>query len=113
VLTLIRLLHTLVWAFFVAVILALPVLGWFGHFGWAAVAAGLVALEGVVLLVNGWRCPLTDLAARYAPDDEPADERSINFDIYLPAWLARHNKTIFTTIYLAGGLFVLVRWLTR
>jgi hypothetical protein len=41
---------------------------------------------------------LADLAARYTMD------RAENFDIYLPLWLARHNKTIFGTIFVAGEL---------
>lgn len=103
-LILIRTIHTIVWAFFVAVILAMPVLGWYGHFGWAVAAAGLIAIEGLILLANKGRCPLTNLAARYVED------RSPNFDIYLPEWLARYNKHIFTTLYVFGGLFVLWRW---
>jgi hypothetical protein len=34
-----------------------------------------------------------------------------NFDIYLPNWLARHNKTIFGAIFILGGLFALAQWL--
>ena len=45
VLTLIRVVHTVVWAFFVSLILVLPVLGWLGQFFWAAVVIGLVLLE--------------------------------------------------------------------
>jgi len=33
------------------------------------------------------------------------------FDIYLPLWLARHNKTIFGSLFLAGELIVLGCWL--
>ncbi|HLN65264.1 MAG TPA: hypothetical protein VK464_27400 [Symbiobacteriaceae bacterium] len=58
----------------------------------------------MVLLLNRWRCPLTDVAAQYTGD------RRDNFDIYLPEWLARHNKSIFTTLYVAGMLFALIRW---
>lgn len=104
-LTFIRILHTVVWALFVALILVLPVLGWFGHFGWALFVIGVVLLEGVVLLVNGWRCPLTSMAARYTED------RRDGFDIYLPEWLARNNKAIFTTVFLLGTGFVLWRWI--
>ena len=42
-----------------------------------------------MLAVNHMRCPLTDLAARYTVNRED------NYDIYLPPWLARHNKQIF------------------
>lgn len=92
----IKLLHTVVWAVFAGSIIAIPVCAAAGQL---AVAWGLVAfvfLEVVVLLLNRMRCPLTDVAARYTP------ERQDNFDIYLPLWLARHNKRIFGTLYAAG-----------
>ena len=54
--------------------------------------------------MNRGRCPLTDLASRYT------DERTDNFDIYLPLWLARSNKTIFGTLFVVGELFVLGQW---
>jgi hypothetical protein len=69
------------------------------------VFAGLVLLECLVLAVNRCRCPLTDLALRYAPED------SSNFDIYLPGLVARYNKQIFGTIFVLGGLFALAEWL--
>ncbi|MCA8911786.1 MAG: hypothetical protein KDB82_08780 [Planctomycetes bacterium] len=106
-LNLVRAVHTVVWVFFVGVILALPVLGWFGCFGWALVGIGLVVFEGAVLLANRGRCPLTNIAARYTESREP------NFDIYLPAWLAKNNKLIFTTLFLLGCGFVLWRWVVH
>lgn len=101
----IKLLHTVVWLFFVACIVAVPVAGGLHRFKFAAAFAALVLLECLVLVLNGWRCPLTDLAARFTP------ETSHNFDIYLPNWLARHNKTIFGMIFILGGLFALAQWL--
>ena len=100
----IKLLHTAVWLFFVACIVAIPVAGAWHQFRWAAILSGLVAVECGILAVNQWRCPLTDLAGRYT------EARSDNFDIYLPLWLARHNKLIFGTLFAAGELFVLGRW---
>jgi hypothetical protein len=81
----------------------MPVAAWRNHFGWASILASIVLVESVVLLANGWRCPLTDIAARYTAD------RSDNFDIYLPVWLARHNKTLFGTIFAVGLVFVIWR----
>jgi hypothetical protein len=101
----IKLLHTLIWLFFVACIAAVPIAAALHKFRLAAFLAGLVLLECLVLVLNRWRCPITDVAARYAP------ETSENFDIYLPNWLARHNKTIFGVLFLAGGLFALAQWL--
>ena len=34
-----------------------------------------------------------------------------NFDIYLPLLIARYNKEIFGTLYVAGLAFGLVLWL--
>ena len=101
----IKLLHTAIWLFFAGCIVALPFAGAGNHFWLAAILSGIVLIECAVIVFNRGRCPLTDLAARYTPD------RRDNFDIYLPVWLARHNKTIFGTIFVLGGLFTLVRWL--
>jgi hypothetical protein len=35
------------------------------------------------------------------------ENRTDNFDLYLPIWLARHNKTIFGSLFLAGEMLVL------
>ena len=72
-LTAIKLLHTLIWAFLAASILALPVVGIMRRFRWAAILTGLVLLECGVA-VNGGRCPLSDLAAGFT------DDRANNFD---------------------------------
>ncbi|HEX9760602.1 MAG TPA: hypothetical protein VGA40_06765 [Candidatus Acidoferrales bacterium] len=100
----IKLLHTLIWAVMAASILALPVLAWLGRFGWAAALTALVLVECGILAMNGGRCPLTDLAARYTA------RREDNFDIYLPVWLARHNKVIFGTLFIVGEAVVVWRW---
>jgi hypothetical protein len=70
----------------------------------AAWLTAVVAGEVAVLVINRWRCPLTSVAARYT------DDRRDNFDIYLPEWLAKHNKLIFGALYLAGVAFAFARW---
>ena len=102
----IKLLHTAVWSFFAGCIVAIPVVGAQGYYMWAAVLIGQVLIECGVLAANRGRCPLTDVAARHT------EQRTANFDIYLPEWLARHNKTIFGTLFVGGALFVLARWWT-
>jgi hypothetical protein len=103
----IKVAHTVVWAMLVAVILAIPVLAWQNRDTAAAVLTGIMLGEVLVLVVNGWRCPLTDLAARYT------DDRRANFDIYLPLWLAANNKRIFGSIFAAGLVFSIVLRLAR
>ena len=100
----IKVVHTIVWAFFASCIFAISAFAWRGDYTRAAWFIGIVFVEVVVLALNRMRCPLTPLAARYTQD------RRDNFDIYLPEWLARHNKLIFGALYVAGILFTLIRW---
>jgi hypothetical protein len=103
-LTTIKLVHTLVWAFFAVCIVAIPFLAWARRFETAVVLVAIVFVEVTVLAINRWRCPLTLVASRYT------DDRKDNFDIFLPLWLARHNKAIFGWIFVAALLFTLARW---
>lgn len=97
--------HTIVWAFLAGCVVAIPLLAWQQRFGVALVLIAIVLAETLVLASNRWRCPLTDVAERYT------GERSANFDIYLPDWLARYNKQIFGTWFVAGSLYTLLAWL--
>ena len=101
----VKIIHTVIWAFFAACIIAIPVLTWRGNLVLAAGCVGLVFVEVIVLLFNNWRCPLTPIAARYTSN------RHDNFDIFLPEWLARHNKTIFGGLYVAGTAYTAAKWL--
>jgi len=88
-------------------ILALPVAAFTRHFGWALILTAFIVSECGVLAANRARCPLTDWAARYTED------RTANFDIYLPEWLAQNNKAIFGTLFVVNELIALWRWLVR
>lgn len=101
----IKTLHTIVWAFFAACIIAIPILGFMRYYSHAVAVVGVVLIEVLILAANRLSCPLTAVAARYTED------RSDNFDIYLPAWVARHNKLIFGLLFLGGTLLTLARWL--
>jgi len=101
----IRLLHTIVWVFFVGCIAAIPFSALNGRLTTAWVFIAVVFGEVLVLVFNGWRCPLTDVASQYT------EERRDNFDIYLPEWLARHNKLIFGALYVAGIVVTLAKWM--
>lgn len=92
-LVLIKVLHTLIWLFFNVVLAFMfyvvvteqsTPLFWIGLL--------LIIIECIVLLSLNWTCPLTILARKYTED------RADNFDIYLPVWWARHNKTIYTIL---------------
>lgn len=103
-LLLIKLLHTLIWLFFSACVLFVLLAGITGISGTAVwVAVVLVLVETGILLLNRWSCPLTHLARKYSQD--PRD----NFDIYLPEWMAHHNKTVCGLLYTLGLLLLALR----
>jgi hypothetical protein len=83
----------------------LPFAAWQRRWDVFLLLAGLVMVEVAVLAANKLRCPLTAIAARYTED------RQDNFDIYLPLFLARYNKQIFGSLFLAGLLFGAFRYL--
>ena len=99
-----KVVHTAIWAVFATCVLAIPVASSLGHFGAAAWLAAIVCGEVVVLLLNSWSCPLTAVAAKYTAD------RNANFDIYLPEWLARNNKSVFGALYVVGAIIAAVQW---
>ena len=101
----VKMLHTIAWALFAGCIVAIPVAAFAGRFEAAAWLSAVVAIEVCVLVLNRFRCPLTAVAARYT------DDRSDNFDIYLPGWLARYNKLIFGSLYVAGMAYAYTCWI--
>jgi hypothetical protein len=101
----VKLVHTAIWVFFVACIIAMPVAGWYKHFGFALLLCGFVLFECAVLAMNRGKCPLTTIASRFTADRSPA------FDIYLPQWLARWNKVVFGAMFVVNCLVVLGQWI--
>lgn len=101
ILVVIKLLHTAVWAVMTGGILILPILAVLRRFDWVLALTVLILVECSVLILNGWECPLTTLASHFTAD------RSDNFDIYLPRWLAHWNKTIFGSLFVIGELIAL------
>ena len=100
----IKLVHTLIWLFFVAVIFYILYAGISDNISaYTWIGIGLIIMEGLVLLVFKMFCPLTLLARNYS------DSKKENFDIFLPDWLAKHNKLIFTTIFAGGVVIVIIR----
>ncbi len=91
----IKIVHTIIWLFYNVVIFYMLYASISNKVDrWLWIGFGLVLLEGLILLICRFYCPLTLLARKYSND------QTDNFDIYLPRWLARHNKLIYTTLVL-------------
>lgn len=107
-LTIIKTIHTLVWLFFNIVIFymlyavivnKLDIWLWIGY--------GLFVLEGITLLVFKFFCPLTVIARKYS------NSTRANFDIYLPHWLAKYNKLIYTSLLGIIGIITIYQLLKQ
>lgn len=92
-LTLIKTIHTLIWIFYNVVIFYLLYAVIAGKIDkWIWIGLGAFLFEAIVLLIFKMKCPLTIIARRYSDSDKD------NFDIYIPNWLAKHNKMIYFSI---------------
>ncbi len=105
-LVLIKIGHTVIWVFFNVVIFYLLYAVVSNTVGtWTWVCIGLVLAEGLVLLLFKGFCPLTVMARNYS------DSTKDNFDIFLPNWLAKYNKLIYSTIFAAAIIGLIFRLL--
>lgn len=96
----IKLIHTAIWIFFNVVIFYLLYAVLVNKIDkWVWIGLSLIILEGLVLLIFKNVCPVTIAARKYS------DSTRDNFDIYLPEWLARYNKQIYTSIV---GIIVII-----
>jgi hypothetical protein len=70
---------------------------------WTAVA--LFLIEGVVLIANGWKCPLTSYAERLGSTHGQVT------DIFLPKWFADRFFQIFGALWAVALLLLAIRML--
>ena len=73
-------------------------------FVWIGIA--LILMEGIVLLLFRKMCPLTIMARKYSESTQD------NFDIYLPNWLAKYTKLIYTSFFVVIIIGLVIRILT-
>ena len=106
-LTLIKIIHTLIWVFFNFVIFYMLYAAIANKLDlWLWIGYGFVLLEGLILLAFKSHCPLNLIARKYTNSTED------NFDIYLPSWLAKYTKSIYTTIVAIAIIITLYQILT-
>jgi len=104
----IKTIHTLIWIFFNLVLFYLcyaVISNKIDKWVWLGIL--LILLEGIVLLIFKKHCPLTVLARKYS------DSSKDNFDIFLPNWLARYNKLIYTSFFVVILLILLYRLISN
>jgi hypothetical protein len=67
------------------------------------IAVTLFLAEGIVLVINGWRCPLTAIA-----EDLGSSHGQVT-DTLLPKWFADHVFQVYSGLFAGALVFMVVR----
>ncbi|MBL0137775.1 MAG: hypothetical protein IPP86_04495 [Bacteroidetes bacterium] len=105
-LIIVKSIHTFIWIFFNVVMFYMLFAVITNKLDlWLWIGFGLFVLEGITLLLFKFYCPLTLIARKYS------DSTKDNFDIYLPNWLAKYTKLIYTSLLVMILLMTIYRLL--
>ena len=104
-LSLIRWTHTIIYLVMAGSTLLLVYAGVTGATGlWLWIALALLAVETVVFVGNGFRCPLTALAVQNGA------EKGYAFDTFLPERATRYTFRVFGSLMVLGLVLLALRW---
>ena len=70
-------------------------------------AIGFILIEGLVLILNNWQCPLTNLAKKYG------DEKGRVTDMFFPQWFVPHVFQTYTALFVIGLVLLAVNYLIK
>src|ERR1700730_17795930 len=105
-LVIVKWIHSIIWMFFNLIIFYLYYAVIVNKIDkWVWICIGIILLEVIVLLLFKRICPITLIARKYS------DSTKDNFDIFLPNWLAKHNKLIYTILFVSVLLILAFRLL--
>lgn len=100
--------HSIIWVVMAAAVFYILYSGVTGVINEITYASlGLIIIEMIVLGLNKGACPLTNVAKNVKPDWKDGD------DIFLPTWLAVHNKAVFGTLFAIGVALVIYRLIVQ
>ena len=100
----IKTVHTIIYATMVTAIFYTLYSGVTGTLTvWTAVSIGLVAIECIVFVANGFHCPLTQWAQKHGAPKGYVGET------FLPELLSRRILQTFAALFLVGLILVLIR----
>jgi hypothetical protein len=103
----IKILHTAIWAFYIGILAYmyyLAIINKIDYTFWIAVF--LVLLEGMIIIISGWMCPLTKYLKRFVENCE------VGFDIFLPKWIAKYNKIGYSILFVLCLILAIYRLVT-
>jgi hypothetical protein len=104
-LTILRAVHTAIYAVMASATLAVLYAGVTGAHGpWLWICLGLLSVEIVVFAGCGMKCPLTAVAVKYGATPQGA------YDTLLPERFTRHTLHIFGPLIAVGLALLAARW---
>ena len=71
--------------------------------GWTIIAFVLILIEGIVLILNKWQCPLTIWAEKLGAADGSVT------NIFLPRWLADRLFSICAPLFVIACIILIIR----
>lgn len=103
---LIKFIHTIIFIFTSSCILYILYSGIAENYHWTLfLAIGVVFIEGIVLILNHWQCPLTTLAEKYG-----AEKGSVT-DMFYPKWFVPHVFRFSAVLFVIGLVLLAVKYL--
>jgi len=103
---LVRAVHTAIYVVMSAACFALLYAGLTGASGpWLWAALGLVAVECVVFIGSGMKCPLTAVAVRWGATPQGG------YDTFFPERITRHTLAVFGPMIAISLALLVLRWL--
>jgi hypothetical protein len=104
-LTLVRAVHTAIYVVMASASFVVLYAGITGAQGsWLWVAGGLVAIESLVFVASGLKCPLTAIAMKYGATKEGG------FDTFFPERITRYTFRVFGPLILLAFVLLAGRW---
>ena len=104
----IKSIHTAIFVFMSACLLYILYCGITKTYNWALLLAiSAIFIEGLALLLNHGRCPLTTLAEKSG-----AEKGSVT-DIFLPQWMARNVFRLSTVLFTVGLVLLAFRYFMK
>jgi hypothetical protein len=99
----IKFVHSIIFFFMVACLVYILYCAVARRYDWTLlIALGAILIEGMALLLNRFRCPMTSLAERCGA------ERGAATDLFLPEWCSRHTFKVSTVIFIIELIWLAV-----
>jgi hypothetical protein len=103
----IRLVHSIIYFFMIACLGYILYCAIVGRYDWTLlIAVAAIVIEGLILILNRGRCPLTNLAEKHG-----AASGSVT-DLFLPMWFARNTFRIATIIFIIELIWLAIGYFT-